>query len=564
MIHRFAISDPSLFQVFSGGIKSNLVGNQLIALNHSDNPAAKLTHAALPQIRVPFTPIPRRDSETGSLGHRKRTLGNHCSRPQPDKLMRYWIPLPHRWMVCIILNLAFASATLTHAQERPPIAPVSRDALPAIKDAVEAHLGYVTDYCLDEYGQDETGIWLGQIDIRTSKLPGVESLRDSKTHSTIWPFGNLLLDQPTMVAAVEMGRRTGCKCYQDSITRYLRDQLQRMKAGTDDAFQVMLTSDYDLIRDKFVGSEKSWTTWRYLPAWEILNRESPEALRIHLENMLQNTNDILQRVDAPTEPDKSAKADTSADSGHTIGTLATERWMARSRTLSTLMWMANHFQSESDSSLARALPLTKLSEVDRQTFHQQPLGIQANWLNAVTSHPSLAPQLSEIQQQLPLLKVANPAGLTSEPSKEKSEAEAAGMIPNRFGFDDDCRYAEACLTAWKQTQQEAWLGQTKRKLVEIETRIIEQQSSFTRAETYGRAIHLLNRYSQVTNLDRYKKLADSLANQAMKDLYEPRLGMFRSRTGIDFCDSRDGIGFLLLALLALDGDDPTDASSLRF
>ena len=115
-----------------------------------------------------------------------------------------------------------------------------------------------------------------------------------------------------------------------------------------------------------------------------------------------------------------------------------------------------------------------------------------------------------------LSKVANPAGITSEPSKEKSEAEAAGMSPNRFGFDDDCRYAEACLTAWKQTQQEAWLGQTKRKLVEIETRIIEQQSSFTRAETYGRAIHLLNRYSQLANQERYKKLATRLRSSEQR------------------------------------------------
>lgn len=548
--------------------------NQLNALDHSDSPAAKLTTSAVLPIDGPFAPCREEtrkpgNSETGRLSTREHCTGTPkknslkpLPRLQADKLMRYWIPLTHCWMVFIILDLAFASAALTYAQERPPIAPVSRDALPAIKDAVEAHLGYVTDYCLDEYGKDETGIWLGQIDIRTSKLPSVQSLKDAKTDSTIWPFGNLLLDQPTMVAAVEMGRRTGCKCYQDSITRYLRDQLKRMKPGTSDSFQVMLTSDYDLIRDQFVGNENSWPNWQYLPAWEILNRESPEAFRVHLENMLQNTNEILQRVDAPKDRSESAEANKSADSGHPIRTLAAERWMSRSSTVSTLLWMANHFESESDSLLAQALPLAKLSEVDRQTFHQLPLGIRANWLNAVTSHPSLAPQLSMIQQQLPLPESANSVGITSK--LNKPEAETAGASPDRFSFDDDCRYAEVCLTAWKQTHQQAWLDETKRKLLEIETRIIEQQSLFTRAETYGRAIHLLNRYSQLTNEERYKKRADSLANQAMKDLYEPRLGMFRSRTEIDFCDSRDGIGFLLLALLALDGDDPTEASSLRF
>ena len=83
MIHRFAISDPSLFQVFSGDIKSNLVGNQLVALDYSDSPAAKLTTAAVLPIDGPFAPCyeetqKMRDSKTGTLEnetplHRKRT-----------------------------------------------------------------------------------------------------------------------------------------------------------------------------------------------------------------------------------------------------------------------------------------------------------------------------------------------------------------------------------------------------------------------------------------------------------------------------------------------------------
>ena len=464
--------------------------------------------------------------------------------------MPFCMPAPQRWIASIILPLALCSEWI-HSQETPPIAPVSPDTLPSIQDAVEAHLGYVTDYCLDEYGKDDTGIWLGQIDIRTSKLPSLKPDTGSTRPATAWTFGNLYLDQPTMVAAVEMGRRTGCKCYQDSITRYLGDQLERMLPGTSDPFQMLLSSDYDLIRDEFVSSDQSWTTWNYLPAWEILARESPESVRVCFNNLLNRTNALHRKLNKnPQNP---------------ISISITELWMARSITVASLSWMENHFEEESESWRQKALALTQLSDIDLKIFKHLPAGVKASWLNAVTSHPSLASQLSETQQRRLLAPFVHETGVPSD-DQSQNEPPPESKTPSSkiSSIEGELRYAEACLTAWTQTKHLSWLEQARSKLPPIETSLKDPEPSFTTAGTYGRVIHFMNRYGQLTNEDRYQILARHVADQAMQTFYEPRLGMFRSRSESNLCDSRDGIGFLLLALLALDGDDPTITSSLRF
>ena len=55
-----------------------------------------------------------------------------------------------------------------------------------------------------------------------------------------------------------------------------------------------------------------------------------------------------------------------------------------------------------------------------------------------------------------------------------------------------------------------------------------------------------------------------IAKEAMKKLYVPKMGMFRSHLGENRCDSADGPGLLLLSLMYLEGDDPTLKSSLQF
>jgi hypothetical protein len=84
------------------------------------------------------------------------------------------------------------------------------------------------------------------------------------------------------------------------------------------------------------------------------------------------------------------------------------------------------------------------------------------------------------------------------------------------------------------------------------------------AEDYGRVIHFLVRASEVLQQSDFRDLAVEVADQAMEQLYVPKKGMFRSHPGEDRCDSVDGPGVLILALLYLDGSDPTLESAFRF
>ena len=124
--------------------------------------------------------------------------------------------------------------------------------------------------------------------------------------------------------------------------------------------------------------------------------------------------------------------------------------------------------------------------------------------------------------------------------------------------------AEACLSMWQVTNQENYRLAVTRWAQAIQTSLSEQAGHGSRSEEYGRAIHFLARASDAFQQPQWRKVAEQIADDAMSALYEPRLGMFRSRTGSDRCDAMDGPGFLLLALLYLDGPDPTAESALHF
>jgi len=63
---------------------------------------------------------------------------------------------------------------------------------------------------------------------------------------------------------------------------------------------------------------------------------------------------------------------------------------------------------------------------------------------------------------------------------------------------------------------------------------------------------------------KYHQLATEIADEALKQLYSKKMGMFRSQPDQNRCDSADGPGLLLLALMYLEGSDPTQQSTLQF
>jgi len=83
------------------------------------------------------------------------------------------------------------------------------------------------------------------------------------------------------------------------------------------------------------------------------------------------------------------------------------------------------------------------------------------------------------------------------------------------------------------------------------------------AEYFGRAIHLFCNASEVLQRPEYLDVAKHWADQSVERLFVEKWGMFRSRIGVDRCDAVDGIGYLMLGLLAIE-DDPTTQSAFSF
>ena len=72
----------------------------------------------------------------------------------------------------------------------------------------------------------------------------------------------------------------------------------------------------------------------------------------------------------------------------------------------------------------------------------------------------------------------------------------------------------------------------------------------TYAENYGRAISFFVHLHQETKVQKYRKLAEGLAQEAIDKLYVN--GLFKGHPAKPYYEANDGIGFLLFALLELD------------
>ncbi len=442
----------------------------------------------------------------------------------------------------------------------PPIAPVSRDELPRIRDAIEAHLGYVTDYCLDEYGEKETGLWLGRIDIRTSKLPNENPSVAKNRKSGFWGRSNLYLDQPTMVAALEFGRLTGCKCYQESITRYLQDQARTLSADVINPYYDGLNHDYDLIADKFVACEEDHSPRFFVPAWEIFFYESKDFTVRAIDELSESSAGLIEQLLAEKKL------------GAYEHQVFTKSICDRSIALSSITWLAENVDNVSPVIQKRAEKIVLHSLKQRQRFETLSSRALSVWINAlITMQRSTKLTINEkaLTSFLPIFASNPPEGLARSIDVFLHEHEAPGA-PQQAADQIDrwlidiLAYGEACIRAWGISNEPSFLKQAGSCADWVATLLANQSISLKNAESYGRAIHFLTLYSQHSEHKQYHALASEVGQKAIELFYEPRMGMFRSRPGIDECDARDGPGFLLLGLLTLLGNDPTDGSALIF
>jgi len=117
--------------------------------------------------------------------------------------------------------------------------------------------------------------------------------------------------------------------------------------------------------------------------------------------------------------------------------------------------------------------------------------------------------------------------------------------------------AEACLAAWKFTDDRAFREAVFRWIAIIEQSLPARDGRGGYAEHYGRVIWFLLSAAEVLEEKRPRELARRVASEAVAMLQHG--DRFRTHPGEDRCDAVDGMGFLIFALLKLIGLSPDTA-----
>ncbi len=424
----------------------------------------------------------------------------------------------------VLLSLLGICRCLAVAADDPSPVPVPIASTASYTDAIEAHMGYVTEHALDEYGPDHTPMWLATIDIRTSRLPEQAVAANSESSPSGYPLAssNLYLDQPTVVAAYELSRRTGCKCYSDAASAYTVAFLKASKRASESDLSLRASRHYEVIREALVTQPvESGRRSIHTPAWETIWSEAPEEAERAIRAM------AFELINAP----------------HTkTGTLvlASPDLTQRAVALDSLCWLASKKQDPQGELYRLARKIA--AETSPSGKPNGEIGVWVESLIRATRYTG-APIFKEMAAQV-----------LSDWLDHHQESSSEPPMP----------LAEACLSLWEATGDEVYRQAVTRWAEAIrDSRPMNAEHAST-GEVDGRRIHFLIRASEVLQQPELRDLAVQVADDAISQLYEPRLGMFRSRTGVDRCDAIDGPGFLLLALLYLDGPDPTAHSSLHF
>ena len=484
------------------------------------------------------------------------------------------------------------------AQEIPVPVPVAESSSKYF-DAIEAHMDYVTENSLDEYGDQRTGMWLATIDLRTNGLPGNPLPRRLRWYRRITSPGgaNLYWDQPTIVAAYALARRTGCKCYSDAADVYIREYLDRCVHPTSGLISWGNHRYYDVTRDEVVAFSGGYHECRpHTPAWETLwsidARTTERAIRAMAKAHLKDpqTGMFCRHANVSV----AAGQFTASEVENALPFLE-----AGAPLIESLCWLAKKIDEPGGDLTQQALQIARYSFQHRHDVtglvRNQPnqkrwdhdastteLGLWVGSLLRARQYTGNAEfqQIAEDAME-PWLKFGFDANankyfgrLSVETAKPQAEPSPRGYVPPRYAelFDLHERpthsyplqMAEACLSLYELTRRESFRLACDRWVEQIRASLPANEGRGAYAEDYGRAIHFLVRASEILLQPELRDLAGDVADEAFEQLYVPKMGMFRSHPDEDRCDSVDGPGVLILALLYLDGSDPIVDSAFQF
>jgi hypothetical protein len=463
---------------------------------------------------------------------------------------------------------------------------------------VRSHLDRIIDSGLADFGPDPNAMWMASLDVRTGRYPEDDS-RPPHIGKRVYrnidaPRGcSLYWDQPALVACHHLSRITGDDTYAQAADAYVRDFLARCVAGNG-LFWWGNHYYYDAFRGEvlwFKGEEPPvpvdrerdeatyYETRPIPPAWQLFWRLDPQATERCIRRMGER-----HLFDA-----ESGGFNRHADGRRSHAFIESGGILAES-----LCWLARQVNDPALVTLAQRIAGYSWRHRGLETDLVENNPTSNRWDNFVCT--------TEVGLWAgSLLRAADWA---NEPAFVEMAA-AAVRAYLRYGYDGDAgRYygslrvadgtpalgdrttpyqpgdyaelwnplfpshdypmalAESCLRLYERTGGAEYEEALHRWLQIVAAALPANGGQGAYAEHYGRCLHFLAGASQLLADSSVLDLARRLADEAVAVLY--RQGMFRSHPGEFRYDAVDGAGYLMLALLYLETNQPPDLMGFGF
>jgi hypothetical protein len=465
----------------------------------------------------------------------------------------------------------------------------------AFTPRITSHFRRVLASGVDGYGPRKTALWVSSVDVRQGGLPKHPDPKHRRWYRDIHsPRGsNLYWDQPLIVAAYALSEQTGDRRYAAAADRYVQDFLKLCVAKETGLFLWGNHIYYDVVEDKVVGFSGGHHELRpHAPAWDVFWRIDPAATKRQIQAMFDQhvRNKSTGRFCRHASTSKPVRGSSSTGMPFLeAGAVLVE----------SLAWLAQADEQNAAKYTDQALLVARYSFSQRNPhtglLRNQPgdkrwdyfastseVGLWAGALLRAADYTK-NPAFEEMADKA--LRAWVDRAWDEEAGRYCGQLDVETGRPvrhNSYDYPYMPRYhaeifepnqgpthnyplpaAEACLTLFQKTGDEIFKTAAQRWVKHNENSLPARGDGGNRpcapryAGEYGRVIHFLVRAADVLKTEEHRELARKVADDAVRELYVEKHGMFRTHFGEDRTEAVDGLGVLFLALMYLEtGEEP--------
>ncbi|OHB49996.1 MAG: hypothetical protein A2Y10_13750 [Planctomycetes bacterium GWF2_41_51] len=471
--------------------------------------------------------------------------------------------------------------------------------------AVKVCLDNLIKYGTDTYGPVKSPIFVSILDVNSRTCPQDPLAFDEKwrviRRERRNPAGaNLLCDQATLKTMFAVSQISGDKTYSRAAKKYIDYYLKNL-VDKKDLIWWGGHRHYDVYEDKMTGHLLNWHEVHggIQIQWEILWEVNSEAVKKEIEAMWQwhvinkETGETNRHDDGQIGCDFPLTAGSIIESFAFLYTKTNDKvWLERSKLLANYFWNLRN----KETNLIAERPNAGAGRFDGSAFATD---ISGPYCHSLLVTYRLTNENVFKEQATAYLDAYNKYGFDKESGKFWGALKldgkpipgprlAASAEPEQFGNAEQYGQYEprGYLDLWEpyilgsqfplETAQcyamayqmgkdpnmltgakrfADWIEKTPTNTCETE---ISWYSEYTKtfgkegtyAEKYGRTISFFVDMYILTNQQKYLKLAQKFADEAMKKLYTN--GLFKGHPAKTYYEAVDGIGNLLYALVELD------------